>query len=215
MDLTKEENDRSGLKEILVNLSESQDIFRDENSKDQIYSRLEQLYYKPQKVEAFHLFQSDIFYVLTVDLGDKPDSIDILGQNLEQIRKNYEPKNRDSDGQLIDISGEIRELCDSVSLHIAQMRYSDAADRIVSQESTLEEVRRQVSSVNLDLKAMWDTIKEQKKTAKIWRVCRRNILRFWESLRQLFWLLLGGSLFQLLCFKICTVSVSIGSLSLL
>ena len=98
MDWIKEKNARNELKRILFDLSESQDMLCDASVRAQIYVRLEKLYCVGQGDEGFYLFQSDVFSVLyTVAQGDQPGSIDILGQNLEQIRKGYQAKNTDSD----------------------------------------------------------------------------------------------------------------------
>ena len=166
MDWIKEKNARNDLKRILFDLSESQDMLCDASVRAQIYVRLEKLYCVGQGDEGFYLFQSDVFSVLyTVAQGDQPGSIDILGQNLEQIRKGYQAKNTDSAGNRIDISREIRELCDSVSLHMAQMGYSDAADQNLSQEENLREIQGQVNAMKSNLDSVQKEIEKQKKTA--------------------------------------------------
>lgn len=64
-----------------------------------------ELYYSPDSQEGFRHFYSDIFAVLTqIQSGTKQGSIDILGQNLLEIRKGYQVLNTD-----IKIEQEISE----------------------------------------------------------------------------------------------------------
>lgn len=164
MDLANEERQRNEFRNILYELSESQEILKEKSDRSRIYKRLEKLYYSPTREESFRHFYSDIFSVLTtVKQGDKPGSIDVLGQNLSEIRKGYQAINSDPEGNPIDISDKINKLYDHVSLDIARMRYSDAADWRLSQESNLVNIRSQVSeiiSVQNDIKKQAQSMEE-------------------------------------------------------
>ena len=150
MDLINEEKYRNKFRNILFDLSESQEILRDKSDRSRIYKPLEMLYQPSSDGESFRHFYSDIFSVLTtVKQGDKPGSVDVLGQNLSEIRKGYQAINTDSTGKLIDISDKINKLYDHVSLDIARMGYSDAADWKLSQESNLANIRSQISEITV------------------------------------------------------------------
>lgn len=142
MDLASEEKQRDEFRNILFELSESQEILKEKSDRSRIYRRLEALYHPSAGGESFRHFYSDIFSVLaTVKQGDKPGSIDVLGQNLSEIRKGYRAINTDQAGNTIDISDKINKLYDHVSLDIARMGYSDAADWNLSQESSFTNIR--------------------------------------------------------------------------
>lgn len=105
MDLANEERQRNEFRNILYELSESQEILKEKSDRSRIYKRLEKLYYSPTREESFRHFYSDIFSVLTtVKQGDRPGSIDVLGQNLSEIRKGYQAINSDPAGNPIDIA---------------------------------------------------------------------------------------------------------------
>jgi len=164
MDLSQEERQRREFRDILFSLSESQEILREKSDREKIYKRLEDLYYAPQKETAFRHFYSDIFSVLTtVKQGDKPGSIDVLGQNLAELRKGYKALNCDADGNPINISESLKKLYDHVSLDIARMGYSDAADREVSQRSSIADIQAQVTEEGERVKQLSDQIKNMSK----------------------------------------------------
>ncbi len=76
MDLINEEKYRNEFRNILFDLSESQEILRDKSDRSRIYKPLEMLYQPSSDGESFRHFYSDIFSVLTtVKQGDKPGSV--------------------------------------------------------------------------------------------------------------------------------------------
>lgn len=126
-----------------------------------MYIRLEKLYYSPREDKMFRHFYSDIFSVLLEIKQSSKDigSIDVLGQNLDVLRKGYNAINYDADGNLIDISDSIRKLYDHVSLDIARIMYSEAEDiRIVSYE-TIQKVRSDVDEVKTGIDKAYQKIK--------------------------------------------------------
>ena len=164
MDLANQEKQRNEFRNILFDLSESQEILKEKFDRSKIYRRLEALYHPSAGEESFRHFYSDIFSVLTtVKQGDKPGSIDVLGQNLAEIRKGYRAINTDQDGNVIDISDKINKLYNHVSLDIARLGYSDAADWKLSQESNLANIRVQISemvSAQEDIKKQAENVKD-------------------------------------------------------
>ena len=147
LDLKKENEKREEFRNILFELSESYDKIKKPADRAKIYGRLEKLYASEGEDEFRH-FYSDIFSVLTqVQQQDKPGDIAILGENLRIVRAGYQAKNKDENGKLIDITNSIRKLYDHVSLDIARIGYSDAADRRLSQEEKISELKSKVESV--------------------------------------------------------------------
>jgi hypothetical protein len=140
LDIVKEERQRNEFRDLLFSLADSQKILQSSSERVEIYTlmdavhpprkgqalrcalgykQLEGLYYSVNPKEAFRHYYSDIFSVLSrIQQGDQPGSIDVLGQNLMELRKRYKPVNYDSDNKLIDISDNIRKLYDHVSLDI-------------------------------------------------------------------------------------------------
>ena len=146
-------------------------MFKDIPSRISIYKRLESLYHAPEKEARFRHYYSDIFSVLTQIRQDPSlGNIDILGQNLNIILTGYKPQNKDSSGNMIDISENIKKLYDHVSLDIARIVYSDAGDWRISGESAISELRSQIDIVNsntekarLELEAQRKELSSQQK----------------------------------------------------
>ncbi len=148
MDIMREEQQRDEFRGILLELSESQLSLKEKGARSRIYQRLEKLYYSPGSQEGFRHFYSDIFAVLTqIRSGTKLGSIDILGQNLLEIRKGYQVLNTDEKGEPIDIRDSIRKLYDHVSLDIARIQYSDATNRKISGDEALSDIRAKVTEM--------------------------------------------------------------------
>ena len=151
MNISKEEQQRKEFREILFELSASLEILKSAPERSQIYRRLEKLYYSEKEEDRFRHFYSDIFSVVSqIQQGDKPGSLDILGQNLLEIRQGYRALNVDKAGVRIDISDSIRKLYDHISLDIARMGYSDAADRRISQEEAIRNLKNSVNVIQKD-----------------------------------------------------------------
>lgn len=114
-----------------------------------MYKRLEALYDAEPNAKRFRHFYTDIFSVLTqVQQNPELGDINILGQNLDIIRNGYNPQNKSADGRrTIDVSDAINKLYDHANLDIARIAYSDAADRRVSGESSLETLQAQINSL--------------------------------------------------------------------
>ena len=102
MDLASEERQRNEFRNILFELSESQEILKEKFDRSRIYRRLEALYHPSVGEQSFRHFYSDIFSVLTQIQQDQSlGDINILGQNLDLIRSGYKPQNKDDNGRII------------------------------------------------------------------------------------------------------------------
>lgn len=157
VDINKETECREDFKRILFDLSKSQEALQAPSERSNIYLRLEKLYHNSE----FRHYYSDIFSVLTsvqqdCNLGD----INILGQNLEIIRKGYHPKNTDDNGNIVDISNQLKKLYDHVSLDIARITYSDAADYRLIQNENINNVKSQIILLQEQLEQSKKDIKE-------------------------------------------------------
>lgn len=148
MDSVQEDRKREEFCSILFDLAVSEFSLKDASSRSKIYQRLEKLYYSSSGDGNFRHFYSDIFIVLTaIQQHDRPGSVDILGHNLGEIRRGYQAINTDDCGNPIDIRDELKKLYDHVSLDIARINYSDAADRRIGQEESIAQVKSQVTEV--------------------------------------------------------------------
>lgn len=150
MDLSRESEQRSTFRNLLFLLAKKQDLLQDKQERIRIYKQLEDLYHPPGREERFRHFYSDIFSVLTslqqdASLGD----INILGQNLDIIRKGYQPQEKN--GEEINISDNINKLYDHVSLDIARITYSDAGDRRISGAETIETMQAQIHTIKSEI----------------------------------------------------------------
>lgn len=147
MDLSYEEEKRKEFRNILFDLSVSQDTLQKEDERVKFYQRFEDLYHTSSDGKKFRHFYSDIFSVLIeINRELKPGNIDILGQNIGIIRKQYVPSRWDETGeQPIDISDCLKKLYDHLSLDIARLKYVDVSDLYTRQENTISELRAQVS----------------------------------------------------------------------
>lgn len=153
MNLIKERQQRKEFCDILLELSKSQELLRDATYRFNMYKRLEALYDAEPNAKQFRHFYTDIFSVLTqVQQNPELGDINILGQNLDIIRNGYNPQNKSTDGQrTINVSDAINKLYDHVNLDIARIAYSDAADRRISGESSLETLQTQINSLYTEI----------------------------------------------------------------
>lgn len=167
MDLAKEEQQRKEFRDILYSLAQSQDTLKERFARATMYKRLEALYYAPEKEDHFRHFYSDIFSVLwSIKQGHYTGDINVLGQNLLEIRKGYKAINYDTSNNLIDISDHIKKLYDHVSLDIARIGYSDAADWKLSQEESIIKLQEQVQTMETTLNAHQGQITEKLKNTE-------------------------------------------------
>jgi len=154
MYIGREEQQREEFISILYELAKDQNVLDTNTKRSNMYKRLESLYHSTKKEEEFRHFYSDIFSVLT-DINNSQSSkvgdINILGQNLEIIRKGYEVKNKDENGDFINIKDNIRKLYDHVNLDIARIIYSEAGNRKVTGEETIYKLQADIKNVEADI----------------------------------------------------------------
>lgn len=161
-----EDNRRSEFKKILLDLSNDQGILETDREREEIYNRLERLYYSKNTEKPFRHFYSDIFAVLTQLKADsKYGDINILGQNIAEIQKRYKAKNKDENGEIINIQDNIDKLYDHISLDIARIGYSDKSDHELLKDDTLKNISSEINSLNAKIQEAEN--KNKKITKKI------------------------------------------------
>ena len=154
MDIKEKEN-RKKFKDLLYELGSSLDVLKSPYKRSEIYTRLESLYHNTD----FRHYYSDIFSVLTTIKQDNTlGDIDILGQNLTIIKNGYKSINNDADGNQIDIQKQINKLFDHVSLDIARISYSDAANRQSVQDSKINDIKREINETQQRVDSMLNDI---------------------------------------------------------
>lgn len=159
MDIKEKEN-RKKFKDLLYELGSSLDVLKSPYKRSEIYTRLESLYHNTD----FRHYYSDIFSVLTsIQQDNTLGDINILGQNLEIIKNGYKAINKDSDGNLIDIQKQINKLFDHVSLDIARISYSDAADRQLLQDSKINDIKREINETQSRVESIQKEMEESQK----------------------------------------------------
>ena len=126
MQILNEQEKRDSLRQLLMDLSKSQDVLKDRKDRRDYYLRLEAIYYNTDSDNYRH-FYSDIFACLSlIDADDSLGNLDILAQNMEAIKEGYILINRDEahNNELIDIRKEIIKLYDHTNLDISRINYT-------------------------------------------------------------------------------------------
>lgn len=115
---------RKLLSDLLYELAKSQAAFRNRKNRREIFLRLEEIYCDVN-IKYRHYY-SEIFAILSqIDLNPEFGSLEILAQNMEQIKRRYQSINKTSQNseECIDIQKEINKLSDHVNLDISRIRY--------------------------------------------------------------------------------------------
>ena len=151
----KEKEYRKKFKDLLYELGSSLDVFKSPYKRAEIYTKMESLYHNT----GFRHYYSDIFSVLTtIQQDDALGDINILGQNLTIIKNGYKAINKDADGNPINIQKQINKLFDHVSLDIARISYSDAADRQLIENSKINDIKREINETQQRVDNLLDEI---------------------------------------------------------
>lgn len=157
MDTRIEDNLRKQFVEILYDLAKSQEVLNSKTRRSAFYLRLESLYGSSK----FRHYYSDIFSVLTsLQQDNSLGSIDTLGQNMNIIVRNYQAINKDDNGEPIDISNQLKKLYDHLSLDIARITYSDAADRRISQNESIDNLKTEINRLRIEVDSYESKLRE-------------------------------------------------------
>lgn len=167
MNIAEEEQQREEFRNILRALASTRISLKKKDEFSKMCRRLEGLYQTQNTNPPFRHFYSDIFSVLAeIKQGDTPGIIDILGENLSELRKRYKPLNTNSLGEIIDIGDNLKKLHDHVSLDIARFSYIDA----LNINTFGGEILADVQAAKIETNQLRDSVKEtqaqQKDTAR-------------------------------------------------
>lgn len=158
MTKANEQQKRDSLNEVLKELSKSQDILKKPENRASFFKSLEDIYYNCGK-ENFRHYYSDIFSTLTLIDGDSAmGSLDILAQNIQTIKDEYVPQNKDENESIIDISKEIAKLYDHTNLDIARINYTKTMTN--ETRSELAKNKRVVSGLNDQMQKSYSSLKQ-------------------------------------------------------
>lgn len=171
MDIKHQDELRSRFKKLLFDLALDQDALDEalgKKKRSNFYQELERLYWD----EKFQHFSSDIFVVLCeIKKDNQKGNINILGQNLELIRRGYQKKIIFK-GEIKDkdIEYNIQKLYDDVNLEISRI-LSDEADvwkssqenKIFRLDNKIEESQIKLSDIEKKLKKAEEKIESSQK----------------------------------------------------
>lgn len=116
------------LKEVLLSISKSQIYFEPQGMLSKTFVTLEDIYWMGKDCPQYRHMYSELFVIITqIDKSTEWDN-EILSQNLMIVCKNYKAKNKDKNGDIIDISKSLLKLYDHVNLDIARLNYSKASN---------------------------------------------------------------------------------------
>lgn len=149
MEEISEEKLREHFRELLIELSDPKVNLEDPIVFEEYVTRLENIYNSDCNGIKFRHYYSDIFQVLTSVKMDKSSvgrNLETLGLNITHIKEQYQPIGADGEPPLIDITHNLRKLWDHISLDMARLHYSDAADWKISHERQFREIQNKMKS---------------------------------------------------------------------
>lgn len=167
MDLSGESAKRAEFRKILLDMAQRQYTPSDKAERAEIYKRLEMLYCSESDTKGkYRHFYSDIFNMFVrFEENDLSGSAETFCLNLEMIRKGYNPKNY-KDGELIDISENLKKLYDHASLEMARINYSTRRDRSELQQKKIDEISGKTNVFKLKLDGLNATVEQLKESSK-------------------------------------------------
>lgn len=147
MEVKHQEELRTDFKKLLYELAQAQDASNDtlgRKRRSDFYKELERLYSK----ERFQHYTTDIFIVLkNLQRDGSKGNIDILGRNLELIRRGYNKNvtdNKDSAG----IELNVQKLYDDVNLEISRILSDEADTWKFSQENKIRQLNKEIMTAH-------------------------------------------------------------------
>lgn len=159
-DITSDDKKREEFQRILFELAKDQTLLANSSKRSKMYRRLEELYYNSNADEGFRHFYSDIFAVLTqIKQNSSLGDINVLGQNLDYLRKNYQSINKDINNEPIDVSKNIRKLYDHVNLDISRIQYTEAFNYESSGKGSISKLKAQINDVQSKLNDVQPSVK--------------------------------------------------------
>ncbi len=155
MNIAEEKAKRQEFCNILNLLSEGSLSDKDVEKQITIYKKLETLYHADNSTSEYRHFYADIFSVFS---QLEEDAIEIVWSNLDYIRQEYQPKNYDENGALIDISNNLKKLYDHASLEMARINYIKHIWNSNAQSEAINELGRKLNSHIPKLTVLEETV---------------------------------------------------------
>lgn len=164
MDITGESRKRQEFRNILISLANHQFNPKNKKEKAAIYQKLEALYHSSETAKLYRHFYTDILNVFIKLEEDKSGSAEVVCLNLESIRRGYQVKSYDANGEPIDISESLKKLYDHASLEMARMNYAKRNEEFAtSHEEALQLLKSDLSNCKSDLQTMERSMKDAQK----------------------------------------------------
>lgn len=145
-----EQQKREELNQLLYDLAKGQDVLKEPRSRVGFFIKLEDIYHKVND-DNFRHYYSDIFACLTmIDGNPEMGNIDILATNMQIIKDGYTGgKNKDVNGNPIDVSKAIVKLYDHINLDIGRLNYtkritSDTQAELSKTKILIEQLQKQL-----------------------------------------------------------------------
>ena len=145
-----EQQKREALNQLLYDLAKGQDVLKESRSRAEFFIKLEDIYHKVND-DNFRHYYSDIYACLTmIDGNPEMGNIDILATNMQIIKDGYTGgKNKDVNGNPIDVSKAIVKLYDHINLDIGRLNYtkritSDTQAELSKTKLLIEQLQKQL-----------------------------------------------------------------------
>lgn len=138
------------LSKIILELSLEQNTLEDETKRNEIFKRLEAIYYTGTTDNFRHKYSS-IFYSLTMIGGeiDKNTNLDILAQNIKIVNDKYDERVKNGECEH-DVGREIFKLYDHINLEIARLNYTEKVKKEMQSMVETEKARNELLRIELD-----------------------------------------------------------------
>ncbi|PHU39763.1 hypothetical protein CSX00_09370 [Pseudobutyrivibrio ruminis] len=155
----EEEVRREAFREFLYDLARPEkDLLASKTDRSTVYKKLEKIYGVMPDGNEFRHYYSDIFSVLsTIKNNPEKGSIDIVGLNLDRIKRGYNPEISHND-----VSKYINKLYDHVSLEMARLSYTDSIDWRGTGEERVRAAEEKIEGIENISKELVSKFQEQK-----------------------------------------------------
>ena len=163
MDQSFEKAKQQEFKNILHELAK--EILPPGKKRSEYIVRLENFYYLSNGTYFKH-FYSDIYIVMSEINSDidNGESVDILSENVKILRRRYEPRRVDANGDPINITDYLKKLFDHVSLEQARFTHIKTIVRTETNNLPLDELSSKTEVIQksvIDFSDKFEKLKEQ------------------------------------------------------
>lgn len=162
--MPSENKKRQQFMSLLKSLAQSENVLSEPSKRAAYYKELESLYYSDNE-ENFRHYYSDIFSILSdIQDSDKGDIL-YLSSNMRLLHIGYKPINKDVNGNIIDISNNIKKLYDHINLEVSRIDYINKLFNNVKQDENLNTLISKINTYEIERKTF--EAKQEEIKAKI------------------------------------------------